>query len=175
MEITWRVISGEGKGENGGNWAQSFLWASWLALFWTLHQTGWLSPCHLVFFWSFDLFFHLSRISLSWRTCYVVRGGAPSIHHGGATLFPALWHCLWGAVREGTATCWLCSSPTFRHFPQADCALSEADWQVGGFVYVLGPWGPLHGLSCETGSFSRCHKARRFLHPEVLSLQFPTR
>ena len=37
------------------------------------------------------------------------------------------------------------SCPTSCHFPhlQADCTLWGADSQVGGFVYVLGPCGPL--------------------------------
>ena len=38
------------------------------------------------------------------------------------------------------------SHPTFHHFPsfpQADFALSGADPQVGGFVYILGPCGSL--------------------------------
>ena len=30
--------------------------------------------------WSFDLFFYLGHISLSWHMCYVVLGGALSIH-----------------------------------------------------------------------------------------------
>ena len=40
----------------------------------------------------------------------------------------------------------LSPGPTFQHFPcfpQADCALSGADSQVDGFVYILGPCGPL--------------------------------
>ena len=40
----------------------------------------------------------------------------------------------------------LCCHPTFHHFPcfpQVGCALSGADLQVGGFVYVLGPCGSL--------------------------------
>ena len=31
------------------------------------------------FFWSFDLFFHLDHISLSWCTCYIIRSGALGI------------------------------------------------------------------------------------------------
>ena len=99
------------------------------------------------FFWSFDLFFHLGHISLSWSACYVVRGRALGIHQGGATLFVILWHYLWGRSLKGNdATCWLCSSPTFchfPHFPQVDGALSDADLKMGGFVYFLGPRGPL--------------------------------
>ena len=37
------------------------------------------------YFWSFDLFFHLGHISLSWHICYVVRGRALGICQGGAT------------------------------------------------------------------------------------------
>ena len=40
----------------------------------------------------------------------------------------------------------LSSHPTSCHVPcfsQGDCALSGADSQLGGFVYVLGPCGPL--------------------------------
>ena len=44
---------------------QPILWASWLPVFWTLQLIGWLSPHHLVLFWSFDMFFHLGHISLS--------------------------------------------------------------------------------------------------------------
>ena len=60
-----------------------------------------------------ELFFHLGHISLSWCTFYIVR--ALGIHQGGATLFAALWLCLWGRSQRGSnAACSLCSSPTFR-------------------------------------------------------------
>ena len=70
---------------------QSFLWASWLPVFWTLHLVSSLSPCHLVNFlgfWpvlSFELYFfvlvHLLcckgqnlRYSPGWGNslCYIV-------------------------------------------------------------------------------------------------------
>ena len=71
-------------------------------MFWTLHLIGWLSLHCVVLFRSFDLFFHLAPISLSWCTHYNVRGRASDIHQGKATHFVALWHCTWGGVQEGT-------------------------------------------------------------------------
>ena len=50
--------------------AQSDLWASWLPMFWTPHQIGWLSPC-LALFLEFGLFFRLGHISLFWCTSLV--------------------------------------------------------------------------------------------------------
>ena len=44
-----------------------------------------------LFFWSFDLFFHLGHISLSQCTCYILRSGAVGIPHGGATHLALLW------------------------------------------------------------------------------------
>ena len=53
-----------------------------------------------------------------------------------------------GGVREGTMplASLLGSCPTFCYFPcfpQVNGALSGADSWVGGFVYILGPWGSL--------------------------------
>ena len=77
--------------------------------------------------------------------CYAVRGRALGICQGEAT---TLLHCgavCGGGVREGIMS--LASFYPifchFPHFPQADCALSGTDSQVGGFVYVLGLRGPL--------------------------------
>ena len=54
---------------------------------------------------------------------------------------------MWGRDQRGNnATCWLCSSLPFHHFPhfpEADCGLSDADSRMSKFVYVLGPCGPL--------------------------------
>ena len=54
------------------DWVQSILWASWLPVFWTLHQTGCLSPHHLALFLKFALFFHLGRTAFSRHTSVVV-------------------------------------------------------------------------------------------------------
>ena len=66
----------------------------------------------------------------------------------------------------------LSSCPTFSHFPhfpQADCALSGSDSQVGRLVYVLGPCGsPMNSpvrlgfspsASTPTGVFSQRFEA----------------
>ena len=52
---------------------------------------------------------------------------------------------------------------------------SDADSQVGGFVYILNPVGLSNELSCETGSFSHCRlNPHRFFQSEVLRLYFPS-
>ena len=51
-----------------------------------------------------------------------------------------------GECSEREQCCLLGSHPPchhFLHFPQADWAISSADSEVDGFVYVLGPHGPL--------------------------------
>ena len=53
-------------------------------------------------FGGFDLFFHLGHISLSWHTCYVVRGGALGICWDGATPKLSFGAICGGGVREGT-------------------------------------------------------------------------
>ena len=46
------------------------------------------------FFWSFNLFFHLGRISLSQHTCCIGRGRALGISQDWVTHFAASWHSL---------------------------------------------------------------------------------
>ena len=103
------------------------------------------SSLSCIFFWSFDLFFHLHHISLSWCTCYVVRGGALSICQGGAIHIAASLCYMWGrGRRENNPTCstlcWLSvtSAVTHKQIGPFWC------WFPGGwFVYVLGPHGSL--------------------------------
>ena len=122
---------------------KSFLWASWLLVFWTLHLICWLSPPHLVLFLEFDLFFHLGHISLSLCTPYIIRCGALSIHQGGANHFAAL------SVGEGPEReqCqFLGSCPAFSHFPAIHKQTGPSDFRVGGLGYVLWPCGPLQQI-----------------------------
>ena len=55
------------------NWAQSVLWASWLPVFWTLHQIGCLSPGKLALFlefwsvFSFGPYLFVSAHLLCWK------------------------------------------------------------------------------------------------------------
>ena len=102
---------------------------------------SWLSS-----FWSFDLFFHLDHIFLSWHTCYIVRGRVLGICQGWGN--PG--HCIVAlSVGEGSEReqhCLLGCHLAFSHFsryPQSDCALSGANSWVGGLLYVLGPCGSL--------------------------------
>ena len=39
----------------------------------------------------------------------------------------------------------------FPHFPQVDCALSGADSQMGGLVYILGSSGPFQWTLMSLG------------------------
>ena len=91
-------------------------------------------------------FFHSGHMSLSWRTCYVVKGGALDIHQGRATYFTAVVVLYVGERSEREQCCLLVCRPAFSHFPhfpQTDCVLSGADSKVGGLVYILGPCGCL--------------------------------
>ena len=101
---------------------------------WTLHQIGWLCPCHLALFlelWSV-LSFGPYFFVLVHLLCY--KGdGALGIHKGRANLFTVLWHCGAG-VREGTMQ------------------LSHS---------ALAPFS--NELSCETGSFSSLRNPHRIL------------
>ena len=58
--------------------------------------------------------------------------------------------------------------------PTSKLGPSGADSQMGGFVYVLVPYGLSSELSCAAGSFSCHHYPHRFLSPEGLSLYFPS-
>ena len=77
--------------------------------------------------------------------CYVVRGRVLGIFYGGATHIAALWCCMWGSrLRETDPRAQL--SPGFQSLPPPPTSKlgpSDADSQVGGFVYVLGPCGSL--------------------------------
>ena len=85
------------------------------------------------------------------------------------------WHCMWGrSLSENSAICWVfCPiSSHFPHFLYADGTLLATALvlipRVGGFVYILGPCGPLNRLSWETGSFFHHAMLHWFLQPEVL-------
>ena len=88
-----------------------------------------------IFFWSFDLFFHVGH-SLSQCPCYIVKCRASGIHEGEATHFTVLWHCMWGrGPRRNKATCsalsqLLVTSSTIHK----QLSPSGADSLVGRFV-----------------------------------------
>ena len=121
-------------------WAQSVLWASWLpVLLWTLHQTGCLSPHWLVLFLKFWSVLSFGPYFFVLVHLLHVRGVALGIclaQQPSLLLCAALYE---RGVREGTMPFVLFSSrPTFCHFPlfpQAVCALSDADF-AGGWVCV---------------------------------------
>ena len=97
-------------------------------MFGTLHQIGWRS--HGLALSGVLLCSFIWAIVLCLDIPVMLAGGrALGIHPGGATLSAALWRCLWGRGQRGNNdTCWLCSSPTFRHFPHfphVDCGLSH--------------------------------------------------
>ena len=94
-----------------------------------------------IFFWSFDLFFHLGHFFLFWHASYIVRGGALGIHQGGATHFVAWWCCMWGrCLRGNSATCSaLGRLSVISSLLTSKLGPSGAAFWVGGFVYILGP------------------------------------
>ena len=98
-----------------------------------------------IFFWSFDLFFHLGYIYfLSWHICYNVRGGTWGVCWGGGQ--PMLLSCgtvCGGGVQEGTMLL-AQLMPSFQLLlllPTSKLGSSSADFQVSGFVYILGSCG----------------------------------
>ena len=127
--------------------------STWLPVFWTVYLIGCLSPrCLGLFleFWSVLSFWPYFFVSL-----HLVHGKGWSLRYSPGWGNPLCCVVVLpvGEGSEGEQCCFLGSHPTFCHFPcfpQADCALSGADSWVGGFVYILGPCGPL----VETGSFS---------------------
>ena len=121
------------------------------------------------------LIFHLGHISLSWCTCYVVRGRALGIHQGGATrCYTAVLYVGEGSERE---LCHLLGPrPAFCHF----CHYSQVNWAflvlIPRRVVLCIFWDPVglsNELSCEAGNFSCRRNYHRFLQPEVLRLSFP--
>ena len=134
------------------DWIQSFLRASWLPVFWTLHLIGCLSPYHLVLFLEF-------WSVLSFGSYFFVL--APLLHckERGLRYLSGRGNPLCCAVRlyvgEGSEgetmplARLLGSCHSFCHFPlfpQADCAISGVDSQVGGFLYLFEPHGPLQRI-----------------------------
>ena len=87
---------------------------------------------------------------MSQGACYVVKGGALGIRQGGATHLAGLWHYMWGRGQKGyNASCLalagfqsLPPQPTRKPGPRK-LGPSDADSQVGEFVYILGPPGSL--------------------------------
>ena len=97
-----------------------------------------ISLCLSSFWGSFDLFFHLGHISLSWCTCYIVRAGALSICRSGVTHFNALWHCLWGRGQRGNNVA--CSA-----FASHSVTSPATHKQTGPFWCLLpGGWASVH-------------------------------
>ena len=95
------------------------------------------------------MFLHLDHISLSWHTCYVLRGRALSICQGRTSQVAVLWCCMWGRGQRGNnAACsaltpLLVTSPiTYKQIVLFRCC-PGADSQVGGLLYILGPRGSL--------------------------------
>ena len=91
-----------------------------------------------------DKTFHPGRISLSQHTCYVVKGGALGIPHGGATQVSALWRCMWQGWSERELCRWLGSWLAFSNFLCYKQIGAFWCWLPGEWVCVhLGPWGSL--------------------------------
>ena len=90
------------------------------------------------FFWA---------IVLSWRACYVVRGGALGVHQGGETRFVELWCCMWERGPRGKSAA--CS--TLHWFSVISSATHN---QIGPFwCWFLGGWICVHSRTC--GSLQR--------------------
>ena len=93
----------------------TFLWASWLPVFWTLHVIGWLSPCHLVLFlkfWSVLSFGPYFFVSAHLLHC---KGRSLSYSPGwGNTLCCIVALCGGGEDSEREECCLLSSGPTFK-------------------------------------------------------------
>ena len=109
--------------------AQSVLWASWLPMFWTLHEIAYLSHhCLALFlkFWSvlWTIFFCLGA------PVKLLGGGALGIHQGGATLFAVLQCCLWGRDRDRSMLL-ACSALA----PLSN----ELSCETGSFCYLCNP------------------------------------
>ena len=97
---------------------KSFLWASWLPVFWTLHLIGWLSLHHLVVFFlefqsvlSFGPYFFVSTLLL--------RSKGQSLRYSPGRGNP---RCCIVALYVGEGSereqgCMLSSHPSFSHFP----------------------------------------------------------
>ena len=109
--------------------------------FWTLHLIACLSPRLLALFLEFwsVLSFGPYFFGLLHLLCFKVWSFRYSPGQGSCGLYVGK-----GSERE---QCHLPGScPTFHHsshFSQVDCALSGADSQVGGFVYILRPHASL--------------------------------
>ena len=115
-------------------------------MFRTLHQIGCRSPSHLLLFLevfsvlSFGPYFFISAHLLHskrWSLRYSPGWGNP---------LPCVVVLSVGEGSERAQCFLLCCHSTFCHFPpfpQVDCALSGAGSQMCGFVYILGPCGPL--------------------------------
>ena len=122
------------------------------------------------------LIFHLSHIFLSWRTCYVVRGGALGTHQGGATHITALWCCMQGRGPKGNNEA--CSTLlVFGHFPH----YSQSNWVLlvliprwVGLCTFQDPVGLSNELSCEARSFSRHLNLHRCFQSEVWGFISPS-
>ena len=86
-----------------------------LCVFWTLHQIGCLSPrCLALFleFWSVLSLGPYFFVSVHLLCC---KGQSLRYSPGRATLFAALWHCLWRRGQRGSTTAFsLCFSPPFQ-------------------------------------------------------------
>ena len=115
-------------------------------MFWTVHLIGWLSLHHLVVFFSGELicsFIWAFFFCLSTPVTYKGRSLRCSPGRGNTSL-----RCdtvCGGGVREGTVLLALLSArfQSLPLLPTVKLGLSGADSWVGGFVYVLGPCGPL--------------------------------
>ena len=99
-----------------------------------------------IFFWSFELFFHLGHLFfLSSHACYIVRGGALGICQGGATHVAALWCCMWGrGLRGSNGACFpLCQFSVTSPTTHNRIGPFWSRFWVGGVVHALRPCGSL--------------------------------
>ena len=120
-------------------------------------RLGYLFVAYL-FFWSFDLFFHLGHLSLSPRTCYVVRGGALGIRQVRATHVTVLWRSMWGRGQRGNNAA--CSALT-----PLSITYSASHKQIGPFwCWFLGGWVCVHSRTCGSLQWTLLW-VREFLQP----------
>ena len=93
-----------------------------------------------IFFWSFDLFFHLGHIFffLISSCLLVVRGRALGICQGEAAHVAKLWCCMWRRGPKGNnATCWA--------FDQLSVTSSTSHKQIGlSWCWFPGGWVCVH-------------------------------
>ena len=161
------------------DWAQSFLWAPWLPVFWTLHLIGCLSPHHLVLFLEFLSV--LSFVPYFFVSTHLLHCKMWSLRYSPEWSNPlpdvVALYVGEGSEREQCLllACWLSS-----HFPLLPSLPAGRLWPFR--CWFPGAWARVCSRilwaspmdSCDTDSFSHCHNPHRFLQPEILRVCFPT-